>query len=835
MTIHSLGLGCDKHYLNTSVFSERIEEYRQEWTKLQKNYLKPWGDSEFEHKLFINPAHYEKIKKEMGAEFDALRIYPNLLKQYHSHQRAQNFLNEMPNESFQLTTNLIQKIHQMVMKDVYRFDEKVLSKLPLANWIVQAPGVFKKLFNFGFSPLTKQPLTETQYQAIVDNPLLKFWELPKPLSRKGARKGLIVFPRKAQKRLEDLVKWFHHHKNIYDPVYLAATFQRKFISIHPFYNGNGRVSRLIMNKILNSYGLPPSIPKDYNQDIYLNKSALVHDELEWAEFVLDGIGNAIEKHPHNSKYDPITDIGGWADESTKFDDWGELPEPPSTPDDPIFDDPSMPDEPWIDPFDGSAHNGNSLVNHRIYHGRLVRLAQKEFFFDSEKFFLREDGFFYNKLDIPHVEYEGTLYPISDMSYFLYDRIPYMNVKKHEFLEKQRALISREHEKIVLRHLKIANKIHFGHEVNLKVDTDYKFDAANRSLDYHFYPWQKDLVKDALTLSRAEEIASMNFKAKDSEWFQMHDHIWGNGDDNGSYQESANLIAEYQINYLEGLRLDKAVKKYFPELRELSHNFQEKVFRSFKKELNKHWDEVKPIKGFVERDDVEILKEYYNFTPLRYNSFDSAKVALGDHIYLLRSDSAINSKVGFFTDEILRKVYDRTPYVHEIIDYLRKRSKNVDVYLKNNKNIFKYKRSEITVKPELKREAILLGDHASNANNSHFNSFSSLTSLYSWTAFRRSGAKGLYKLFLTKLNINDVFVNRFGLSGEYEFLVRKYISPFKINKSLKEFEYKDDGFGDPIEPGLPIPGEPDWPSDPFDPDEPFDPWPGDDGPIIWDED
>ena len=80
-------------------------------------------------------------------------------------------------------------------------------------------------------------------------------------------------------------------------------------------------------------------------------------------------------------------------------------------------------------------------------------------------------------------------------------------------------------------------------------------------------------------------------------------------------------------------------------------------------------------------------------------------------------------------------------------------------------------------------------------------------------------------------IKDPLVTIYITNHNYGKYINKAIRSV-LNQSLKEFEYKDDGFGEPIEPGLPIPGEPDWPSDPNDP---FDPWPGDDDTIIWDED
>jgi len=43
----------------------------------------------------------------------------------------------------------------------------------------------------------------------------------------------------------------------YDPIVTAARFSYRFVAIHPYSDGNGRVSRLLMNLILKSHGFPP--------------------------------------------------------------------------------------------------------------------------------------------------------------------------------------------------------------------------------------------------------------------------------------------------------------------------------------------------------------------------------------------------------------------------------------------------------------------------------------------------------------------------------------------------------------------------------------------------
>lgn len=56
--------------------------------------------------------------------------------------------------------------------------------------------------------------------------------------------------------LTEFFHWYNRKKNKLHPVELAAIAHLKFVTIHPFGDGNGRVSRLIMNFILNRKKYP---------------------------------------------------------------------------------------------------------------------------------------------------------------------------------------------------------------------------------------------------------------------------------------------------------------------------------------------------------------------------------------------------------------------------------------------------------------------------------------------------------------------------------------------------------------------------------------------------
>ncbi len=59
--------------------------------------------------------------------------------------------------------------------------------------------------------------------------------------------------------MHDLVKWFSAKRKKLHVVELATLTHHKLVFIHPFFDGNGRTSRLLMNLILMQAGFPLSI------------------------------------------------------------------------------------------------------------------------------------------------------------------------------------------------------------------------------------------------------------------------------------------------------------------------------------------------------------------------------------------------------------------------------------------------------------------------------------------------------------------------------------------------------------------------------------------------
>lgn len=72
-------------------------------------------------------------------------------------------------------------------------------------------------------------------------------------------------PYMVAKDMEDYFIWYETHKNKLHPVVLAAEMHERLVTIHPFIDGNGRTSRLVMNLILLQHGyVIANIKGDYD-------------------------------------------------------------------------------------------------------------------------------------------------------------------------------------------------------------------------------------------------------------------------------------------------------------------------------------------------------------------------------------------------------------------------------------------------------------------------------------------------------------------------------------------------------------------------------------------
>jgi len=88
--------------------------------------------------------------------------------------------------------------------------------------------------------------------------------------------------------MKDLVDWYNaaEQEGKLSPVEMAALFHYRYIRIHPFEDGNGRIARLLMNYILTRHGYPMIVVRSRKKSEYLE--ALHQTDMEVGPVPSDG-------------------------------------------------------------------------------------------------------------------------------------------------------------------------------------------------------------------------------------------------------------------------------------------------------------------------------------------------------------------------------------------------------------------------------------------------------------------------------------------------------------------------------------------------------------------
>ena len=171
------------------------------------------------------------------------------------HNDALKLLSEIVEKEQPITEKIIKKLHRIILVEPYTDDEAEIN-----------PGVYKTVPNY---------LYTSQMERIDFLP-----------------------PEEVATALNELVNWLNNHIDIpkrkkkqYDlhPILVAAAFQVRFIQIHPFGDGNGRMARILSNLILMQFGYTPAIIRLESRDSYyrlLNLSSL-EDPLPLAQMIAE--------------------------------------------------------------------------------------------------------------------------------------------------------------------------------------------------------------------------------------------------------------------------------------------------------------------------------------------------------------------------------------------------------------------------------------------------------------------------------------------------------------------------------------------------------------------
>lgn len=119
-------------------------------------------------------------------------------------------------------------------------------------------------------------------------------------------------PEETPAKMNDLMDWYAKavKEGTSHPLEIAALFHYRFIRIHPFDDGNGRMARILMNLILMKYAYPPVIIKTQEKADYFRalQKADGGDEITFINYIGAQLIRSLEIYVRGAKGESIEEL-----------------------------------------------------------------------------------------------------------------------------------------------------------------------------------------------------------------------------------------------------------------------------------------------------------------------------------------------------------------------------------------------------------------------------------------------------------------------------------------------------------------------------------------------
>ncbi len=119
-------------------------------------------------------------------------------------------------------------------------------------------------------------------------------------------------PDQVKPAMSDLIDWYRRaEKEGEHPIVIAATFHYRFVRIHPFDDGNGRMARLLMNMILIKHGYTVAVVPIQQRSRYistLEQADNSEDLSEFIECIAENCENTLNLHLRAARGEDIEDV-----------------------------------------------------------------------------------------------------------------------------------------------------------------------------------------------------------------------------------------------------------------------------------------------------------------------------------------------------------------------------------------------------------------------------------------------------------------------------------------------------------------------------------------------
>lgn len=121
-------------------------------------------------------------------------------------------------------------------------------------------------------------------------------------------------PKETPRKMAELLAWYRQENQ--HPAVVATRLHYDFVRIHPFDDGNGRVSRLLMNYHLLRNGLPPVVIKSADKKNYLSalQRADVGDFEAFAVYIAQQLLWSLDLSIRAAKGESVEEVGDWEKE-----------------------------------------------------------------------------------------------------------------------------------------------------------------------------------------------------------------------------------------------------------------------------------------------------------------------------------------------------------------------------------------------------------------------------------------------------------------------------------------------------------------------------------------
>ncbi|MDE3258792.1 MAG: Fic family protein [Gemmatimonadota bacterium] len=194
------------------------------------------------------------------------------------HDEAVKAMEDAVNRDESLNEVFIRNLHEVLLKKPYEIDAITLDGQP-----------------------SKRQITIGRYKTQPNNVRTSTGEI-----------YYFTAPDQVKPAMSDLIDWYRRAE--YDgehPIFVAATFHYRFVRIHPFDDGNGRMARLLMNMILIKHGYTVAIIPIQERNRYistLEKADKSEDLSEFIECIAEYCKNTLSLHLRAARGESVEDV-----------------------------------------------------------------------------------------------------------------------------------------------------------------------------------------------------------------------------------------------------------------------------------------------------------------------------------------------------------------------------------------------------------------------------------------------------------------------------------------------------------------------------------------------